>query len=72
MIELIKLRKYIMNYKEKPKPAHEHKDWYKQRNVQIYKDRHNGMTWRALGDKYDLSATYLRSVYESYKFQGGK
>ena len=28
------------------------------------------MTWRALGEKYDLSETYLREVVDSTKFKG--
>ena len=59
-----------MDYKLRPKPAHKHKEWYTQRNKEVCVDRRGGMTWRALGEKYDLSETYLREVVDSIKFKG--
>ena len=53
-----------MNWKDRPQPYWEHKDWYQKRNEQIRRDRASGMTWRELTKKFDVSRTYMVKVIE--------
>lgn len=70
MIYWVHLRKEYMDYKEKPSPYWEHRDWYKARNKQIYQDRKDDTSWRMLMDKYDLSLTRLRGIFN--KLEGSE
>ena len=64
----------IMDYTKRPKPAHKYPDWYADRDKQVYLDRESGSTWRSLVDKYKVSETYLKTIYDkqSNKLKKGK
>ena len=41
----------------------------KGRNLRIYKDRKNGMTWRALEDKYGIARNQIIAICERYQLK---